>query len=445
MVADFPIVPRSVFFLLQGIFKFGSMAMKLEAGSGMLNWKTNLFSLFLVFATASCGEGTRFSGGNNKDERGTGQSGTDTWAHSDSKGQDGGTNTERTSKTQQGPGGNSILNDSSAAKGAGIGTDGKAPYDGDDARDSITALTGDQFVQTFSLKKSTLPLRIVWVLDNSGSMTQERDHVARNMSGFLQHLQNKAKTQLALISAMKSPGRRSSNSVFIGRQAVYLGGANFSLQSEHLGAGHVQVPWRVSSHNSLQLASEALGSVTGNTYSEATFGSFPGREAVQNSPLKGFFEKNTQNVLVVVTDDDARRFGADEFLSPWQGYKDSPNFRFFGFIGLNEGRQSRDCKIANAGEEYQKLALKTGGQVFDICEPDWSANFGVLADQILKLAFSAFKLTYSASSIDRVWLDGKPLAKSDYRLRNGNLQIKPASIDPLRNKSVKVRYQAKRG
>jgi hypothetical protein len=72
------------------------------------------------------------------------------------------------------------------------------------------------------------------------------------------------------------------------------------------------------------------------------------------------------------------------------------------------------CSIAAPGVAYTNLAEKTGGKVYDICQPDWTEHFNNLASSSARLSYVLSGLSpeknYSVASLQGFSADGAEIA-----------------------------------
>jgi hypothetical protein len=235
---------------------------------------------------------------------------------------------------------------------------------------------------------------ILWLIDTSGSMREETANVQKNFGSFLQNLTRQTNTRLTLVAAESA----------------------IKLSAEASAAGHSQINKTVASTDALVIAKSLLNGGTVQLRDRARF------------------------VVVVVTDDNAASVTDANFLEglvPQIAQKKPALFAFRGDV------TKPNCKVAKKGVAYENLAVKTGGQVFDICDLDWTPNFDKLVRSVESIANSAFKIDdLGLESVSKVILDGLVLEPRDYAVIDGELQLVPALISAS-SKELIVRYKTK--
>lgn len=157
--------------------------------------------------------------------------------------------------------------------------------------------------------------------------------------------------------------------------------------------------------------------------------SVEGRDAIRSASgsLTSFFRADARRIYVVVTDDDASGVDHTNFmrLVSQPGTKLQPVVFAFGGISSRSG-----CSIAERGVAYQSLAASSQGAYFDICEPDWSANFEKLTQRAVEIASNSFAVPTGIKEVLEVSVDGKPLSASDYRMEGGKIVFRDGFLKP---------------
>lgn len=310
--------------------------------------------------------------------------------------------------------------------------------------------------ESFTLQANNNELDIVWIIDNSGSMTEEAAQVRSNFSKFISSVSEETDLKLALISA-DSPIRGTADT-------------SVRLSSSDIAAGHVQLDLAVGSTNAMAIAAAASCDSQGTNleyiptnrfggdldqnatlcgednfyYTEEFQEKFPGSSRFIESPeiisaasgrLTSFFRPNATRAYVFVTDDNAQTVNQRNFAEMVSSEDTKPIiYAFRGVINAT------NCEVANPGEAYEEVSAASGGKVFDICERDWTQHFSSLTESVIKQANNKFTLEFSAipSSL-RVAINGKNLSSQDFTLTGRQLIIAEPVI-PDTNASVSVRY-----
>lgn len=246
------------------------------------------------------------------------------------------------------------------------------------------------------------PLDLVWVVDNSGSMTAEAAHVRSNFQSFVTTLGVIPDVRMAVISSIGTSG----NSVSLP--------AGITIPS-------LEINQHVASRDGLQHLTSALCPKTAPSGSLCA--NFSLSTAIRGK-LNSFFRTDSQKVLVMVTDDESNMTGAS-FQSYFQSIYPGQSMIIYGFIGL--GKTLSPCQ-ANTGTVYQGLSSSTGGAIFNVCDTDWSATFSQLANHVVTNAIETNPLPANIlnSTIISVAVNGVTLTAAQYTLNATGIVIDPA-------------------
>lgn len=237
--------------------------------------------------------------------------------------------------------------------------------------------------QRFEVNSSTRSqlVDVVFVVDTSASMIEEKTNLEKNMGQFLTTLEQEA-----------------PNANFL----IFMIGEDFRFPSDEKKISIV--PERVDSHNALMLLKDFFSDQIVLTKS-------PRQEAVKQ--------------MIVISDDNARDVTAGAFLAFMES---SPMFAagaaFNGFVGLSSSVENAQCRLADIGKDYQIIAAdkKFGGLIQDLCEQDWSKLLKSLAKKIASESRSRFfKLDTPANT-------NRPIIIA---VNGSKVGIETAQYDPL--------------
>lgn len=199
--------------------------------------------------------------------------------------------------------------------------------------------------ETFAFGSTSRPTDIVWIVDQSGSMSTEIDMVKRKLNDFANYISQQAIDYHVIVMAHEGVMKYD---VCI---PPPLGGSGCSD-----GPHYTNINQQVLSTNSLVLIKHHINGI------------------------ESIMRPNSMRHFVVVTDDNSSISATDfnNFISNRPGYQD---YVFHGIIGL----QSGGC-VAREGTVYKELAALTGGKTFDICSADWTPLFNELGQKVADLA-----------------------------------------------------------
>lgn len=187
---------------------------------------------------------------------------------------------------------------------------------------------------------------VLWVIDNSRSMSESIAKVEDNFSVFLGQFQNlQLDYQMAIIT---------------------------TDMSEAAESGRIQgsiITQNTPQNTALSTFIQSVG--FGGSGDEMGF------EATQkalsapliNSENTGFLRSNASLSVIVISDeDDSSVMDAPAFVTWLLSLKSDPNqIRFNGFVGLSLGSNSPGCSITSVGTKYIEAAARTQGFAIDLC------------------------------------------------------------------------------
>lgn len=263
----------------------------------------------------------------------------------------------------------------------------------------------------------TSEVDIVWVVDNSGSMQEEAEHVRKNVASFAAQVRKKANLRMALIS-------KKGNS-----------GTSVSLPSD---PDFLQIDQSVTSWDSLLLAASAMcasGSNASTSCKDIDNVNLikphnklekPNDEIKDSKKIRGVLRnflsrEKSKKVFVFVTDDNSS-WSHEKFLAIARENLQGQTPMVSSFVQLPNSQKS--CGDA-VGKAYMDLAGKTGGSVYDICESDWASTFEQLANDVEREIETVFELPKGVKGGDVVSVlkNGRPLDPGTYQVTNTTIRI----------------------
>ncbi len=270
-----------------------------------------------------------------------------------------------------------------------------------------------QINHVFSSSK-TKPVDVIWVVDNSGSMSTESSHVKANIVSFAQKISNAADMTLSLISATS--------------------GAN-SVDYPAINVPNLKINKLVGSTDGLELLSAALCSPDSPYETCAQFRS----DTTIFGRLRTFLRPEARKVVVMVTDDESR-LEPSTFLQIFANAFKTEDLTVFGWIGLS--RVQSPCQ-AREGVRYKELAQSTGGRVFNVCDQDWSANFDALASNIVTLTSPTVPLPFEilTAEILSVTVNGQVVSPNSYMLSASGINFDPSIFGGLGTGVIGIEFR----
>lgn len=281
-----------------------------------------------------------------------------------------------------------------------------------------------RLTESFTAETTSGKVDIVWIVDQSGSMTREAANVQNNLAAFFATLNQKVDARYAVVASSTSKN---------------------AIKIPVTDANHVQVELAVASKNALEIGISMF--IPADIPEQPALDSNnpdAGRVIKQNlqGALNKFFRPDVLPVIVIVTDDNASRVTDKNFLSlaksaigrepklyAWRGNRNLPAI---------PGAQ---CDVAQDGIAYENLAKATGGEVFNLCEPDWKDSFSKLTSNIALAAKNSFTLKKPAKSILSVTVDGRALDVSKVTLAGSTVTLPQAELALNLNSKITIVYQ----
>lgn len=223
---------------------------------------------------------------------------------------------------------------------------------------------------------STLPVDIIFAVDTSGSMDDEKSSLESNMNRFI--------------------GKFTADAANLDYQIFMIGeDFRFPATSNKIK----QIPLKVDSNDALAVLDQVLQQSSSN--------------GIRTESLKQ---------IVVVTDDNAEDVTSSEFkdflqVNPVTSGKTKIN----GFVGLPTSRETETCELASIGHEYIKLGQdpELGGLIQDLCIQDWGQLLQNLAANIIAQSNQrdVFRLSTAADPSKPITVEvaGQTIDKSLFR------------------------------
>jgi hypothetical protein len=302
----------------------------------------------------------------------------------------------------------------------------------------LAAEEPDVKVERFPLaSKTSRIVDMIWIIDNSGSMTDEIELVRQNFGSFVAGIAEFSDLNLGLVTAATAQDRRRGIDLHFlapnirSQQFTYNVGSTNLLS---LLAAGICDSNSTEITNSSSLSSE--GTICGTPVSEWMESSTT-IHAIRGQ-LKSFFRENSKKVFVVVTDDDAIGIDNTNFLNILNAQMPQQEIYLFGFVGLTENGAItnpnptpgvRTCSVANVGKAYLDLATRTNGKSFDICQDNWSGHFSELTKNVENIVNTEFTLNTSKSfNLIEILVDGKLLPEHTFNIQNNRIVILDRSL-----------------
>lgn len=289
--------------------------------------------------------------------------------------------------------------------------DGSNPGGGDNPATKLIA--EDLGIQRSDSKQ----LDIIWVIDNSGSMSEEAAHVRANYEKFVNSLSNDGLIKSALIS-------RRGNS---GTNVMLPAGLDPNL--------HIQIDYGVGSRDGMCIMQSSL--FTEQEIDGATTDASAVCRTAPELSLNGFLRESSQKIVIFVTDDNEGLTYPEFFLSIFRAKYPDQNPIVYSYVAIS--KQDSPCR-ASVGTRYMDLTNMTKGKIYNICETDWTQNFSDMTNHVIESVQNSFSLKYNnITEILEVKVDDRVIDPAYYNVKNGLLTIDKSQILDS-SARIKVKY-----
>ncbi|MFT7621088.1 MAG: hypothetical protein ACI9WU_000249 [Myxococcota bacterium] len=223
--------------------------------------------------------------------------------------------------------------------------------------------------QQHVLEPETKPVDIVFIVDQSDSMSGEIPMVQQYLSDYAAFVTGETVDYHVILVATRYD---DANAICVPEP---LGGPACTNSSTFK-----QIEQQVSSHNGLQLVMDEIDAI------------------------EAFMRVDSTRHFVMISDDesqvDAQTF--DFFLNSRPGYD---NYAFHSIVSVNSG----DCAIST-GDTYAELSQMTGGFVLDVCDANWGGSYEQLGTASAVASASFFLEEPAVAETVGVTYDGVPMA-----------------------------------
>ena len=256
---------------------------------------------------------------------------------------------------------------------------------------------------TFTYGVTARAVDIVFIIDQSGSMSQEISSVKAYLNQFSSYIAG-VKIDYRVIMLAK----RGTSTYYICIPPP-LGGANCADNTRYK-----QVDQLINSWDSLK------------------------QYQAHAATIEGFMRKNSLRQIVEITDDRSYYVTAAAFNS-WikarPGYSD---YIFHSIVGLNPG----GC-VASVGQQYIDLSNMTKGMKFHICNANWNSLFQQLGKSVAGSATAQYPLTKTPllNKVDVTYNGVKKTQGVHYAYIPGSNWVQLKAPYPANNTTIKICYQ----
>ncbi len=237
-----------------------------------------------------------------------------------------------------------------------------------------------------------LPVKMLWLIDNSSSMRDDIPRVQAGIKGFVDALTKNHGIDITVTFVSCIDRRKTC------------------------------VKSSIASHSAITIEEQEILSTNGLMIAMK----------VLSRNLSSYFDSSSTNVIVSVTDDRSD-MSYQDFIGFLVGaYGSTSNFRFFGYIQPEHDYRS----------SYHNLARILGGKIYDITSNS-STAYGTFFKDLAKgiqssTIINTFTLERNCTGIKTIVLDGSPLGSSLYSCSGTTLNVSKGAI--LGGKQITVTY-----
>jgi|GEM_PF-1130389 len=279
---------------------------------------------------------------------------------------------------------------------------------------------------TSTIKEKRVPVKMLWIIDNSSTMTDDAALVQKGISGFVDALKEEHGIDIAVtfISCIgfKISGRACLDPEKIAHSAIDT--RNIFVQSLD---GLLITSALLAKDQTLNESIENTG-VLRHLYKHKYY--FDGLlmtklRKIDTLKLENYFDTENVNLIVSVTDAQSALSDADFIKFLEINYGSTSSFKFYGYINPTFDRDK-------GHSHYQNLANKLGGHIFDITS-DKETRYGTFFKNLTKTIkettiVNTFTLNSQCSEIKSVQLNNKALLPSLSSCKDTRLSIKKKAI-----------------
>ncbi|MCY4443447.1 MAG: hypothetical protein OXC44_01420 [Proteobacteria bacterium] len=365
---------------------------------------------------------------------------------------------------------------------------------GDDSQGELNPYSTRSSTETFDVTTEStskkLPIKMLWLIDNSGSMKDDVLKVQKGIKGFVYALKENHGLDITvtIVSCYdKEPSREyfclsskdlntshssikkvdlhiTSNDGLINAALLLskktllakAGLTKYSITSKNLQTSFLRkfITHEASENIAIDALKEVMDGGTFGDHSIKILNSDPTLISSQSD----YFGNNQVNVIVSVTDENAT-LRADSFIKFLRiNYGTAAFFRYFGFIDPSVTEHGIFHFISNDGIErlknrkiiktnskpkypiYENLAKKLGGKIFNIKQENAPYNkfFTDLSEEVkINNSINVFTLKEECIDVEQVQLDGSDLDTSLFFCSGNKINVNEKALENGRKITVK--------
>lgn len=291
---------------------------------------------------------------------------------------------------------------------------------------------------------------VLFVIDNSGSMSEEQANLAANFANFIggaQAFQNDY--QLGVVTTDMD---RATESGRLQGSRIIRRGPNVEREFEDTsdvgtnGAGEEKGLEAAQKALSDPLIFDSQSACNNNAACNAPDLCIEGFCGGSN---RGFLRDDAALEVVFVSDEDDYSAGTlnfyVDFFKNIKGFRNEGRFRANAIVGANNGRAAA-CEsnngAADAGRRYVEVADRTNGQVFSICDASFGNSLREIGDRAFGLPVQFFLTRPAVPESIEVSVNGAPRRNGwTYDAPSNSILFDEAAV-PQPGDRISVTYNA---
>ncbi|MCB9554205.1 MAG: choice-of-anchor D domain-containing protein [Myxococcales bacterium] len=292
---------------------------------------------------------------------------------------------------------------------------------------------------------------VLFVIDNSGSMSEEQANLQRNFGRFIAGAAQFANDyQLGIVTTdmdtAAQQGKLQGNPRIMRRNPQIE--QQFSRTADVGTNGSGEEKGLAAAHAAL---SDPLAYDTGVACNADADCVMPDRcvEGFCGGANRGFLREDAALEVIFVSDEDDYSAGSLNFFVDFfkniKGFRNEGLFHAHAIVGLQNGR-AQACNgaggAADAGSRYVEVANRTNGQLFSICDDDFGDPLQALGNQAFGLPVQFFLSRPAVRNSIQVAVDGMRRAAGwQYDDPSNSVVFDDATV-PQPGQTIQVDYEA---
>lgn len=304
----------------------------------------------------------------------------------------------------------------------------------------------------YKVQANSKPLDVIITIDSSGNMLNSTAHVRKNIINFINKIYS-SNTRVGIITSKEHISIGLGIDLNSYPDLLQLMGNNLQ-QAEQFVHVFSNLNCLIQKTKGTQPYSEYLTDTNSRELMLCENNGFHNYKSTNFT--NDFLRTNSHKIIVSISNSNSMLdssiygglFGKTEafysslnpeyFVPPT---KLNMNFTVFGFVGLGSTSPCQD----RTGEYYKKLAYETGGEVFNICDLDWTGHFDKLIETIKFINTSSIELGVLPSEIIEVKINNTLVSVDKYKIFGKFIRFDVQKLNLVAGNvyTVEVKYKLK--